>query len=175
MGVFEERLQALEEAYMQAQKKAEVALATSEKIQSTDLSSQLWSLQSEMNAKLSELQQTTVSTPTLNAMIKNKTEELEKLKQRLDSILNANSEAAVSISGLTDTVLVTKSRLDEQMIAVEDLASRLEEQRLELAVLKESYAGNENAQRMELAGLKESFDSNQNALERNRQEVMDIK
>ncbi|XP_051563087.1 myosin-3-like [Myxocyprinus asiaticus] len=157
VGVFEERLQALEEAYTQAQMKAEVTLATSEKIQSTDLSSQLWSLQSEMNAKLSKLQQTTVSTATVNAVVKNKTNELEKLKQRLDSTLNANSEVAVSISGLTDTVLVTKSCLDEQMSTVEGITSQLEEQRMELAVLKESFA------------------SIQNALERNRQEVLDIK
>lgn len=157
MAVFEERLQALEEAYTQAQKKAEVALAASEKIKSTDLHSQVWSLQSEMNTKLTELQQTTVSTVTLNAVIKNKTEELEKLKQRVNSVLNANSEVAVSISGLTDTVLVTTSRLDEQMSAVEGLASLLEQQRTELASLRESFA------------------DNQKALERNRQEVIDIK
>lgn len=157
MAVFEERLQALEEAYTQAQKKAEVALAASEKIKSTDIHSQVWSLQSEMNTKLTELQQTTVSTATLNAVIKNKTEELKKLKQRVNSVLSANSEVVVSISGLTDTVLVTTSRLDEQMSAVEGLASLLEQQRTELASLRESFA------------------DNQKALERNRQEVIDIK
>ncbi|XP_016314112.1 FK506-binding protein 5-like isoform X3 [Sinocyclocheilus anshuiensis] len=157
VGVFEERLQALEEAYTQAQKKADVALATSEKIKSTDLQNQFWSLQSEMNGKLSELQQESVSTATLNAVVKNKTEETETLKQRLNSILTANSEVAVTISGLTDTVLVTKSRLDEQMSTTEGLTSELEEQR------------------MELSSLKESFISNKKALERNRQEVMDIK
>lgn len=157
MGVFEERLQALEEAYTHAQEKAEVALATSEKIQSTDLNSQVWGLQSEMNAKLSELQQTTVSTATLNAVLKNKTEELEKLKQRIKSVLSANSEVAVSISGLTDTVLITTSRLDEQISAVESLTSRLE------------------LQKTELVSLKESFADNQKALERNRQEVIDVK
>ncbi|XP_065135804.1 uncharacterized protein [Paramisgurnus dabryanus] len=157
VGVFEERLQALEEAYTRAQEKAEVALATSEKIQSTDLNSQVWGLQSEMNAKLSELQQTTVSTATLNAVLKNKTEELEKLKQRIKSVLSANSEVAVSISGLTDTVLITTSRLDEQISAVESLTSRLE------------------LQKTELVSLKESFADNQKALERNRQEVIDVK
>lgn len=157
VGVFEERLQALEEAYTHAQEKAEVALATSEKIQSTDLNSQVWALQSEMNAKLSELQQTTVSTATLNAVLKNKTEELEKLKQRIKSVLSANSEVAVSISGLTDTVLITTSRLDEQISAVESLTSRLE------------------LQKTELVSLKESFADNQKALERNRQEVIDVK
>ncbi|XP_016332248.1 protein Ycf2-like isoform X2 [Sinocyclocheilus anshuiensis] len=157
VGVFEERLQALEEAYTQAQKKADVALATSEKIKSTDLQSQFWSLQSEMNAKLSELQQESVSTATLNAVVKNKTEEIETLKQNLNSILTANSEVAVTISGLTDTVLVTKTHLDEQMSTIEGLTSELEEQR------------------MELSSLKESFISNKRALKRNRQEVMDIK
>ncbi|XP_055068171.2 uncharacterized protein [Misgurnus anguillicaudatus] len=157
MGVFEERLQALEEAYTRAQEKADVGLATSEKIHSTDLNSQVWALQSEMNAKLSELQQTTVSTATLNAVLKNKTEELEKLKQRIKSVLSANSEVAVSISGLTDTVLITTSRLDEQISTVESLTSRLE------------------LQKTELASLKESFAANQKALERNRQEVIDIK
>lgn len=157
MAVFEDRLQALEDAYMQDEKKAEIALAASEKIQSTDLHSQVWSLQSEMNAKLTELQQTTVSTATLNGVIKNKTEELEKLKQRLNSVLSANSEVAVGISGLTDTVFVTTSRLNEQMSAVEGLASLLEQQRTELASLRESFA------------------DNQKTLERNRQEVIDIK
>ncbi|KAK7145141.1 hypothetical protein R3I94_011288 [Phoxinus phoxinus] len=157
VGVFEERLQTLEEAYSQAQRKADVALATSEKIKSTDLQSQVWSLQSEMNGRLSELQQEFVSTPALNAVVKNKTEEIETLKQRLNSILTANTEVAVTISGLTDTVLVTKSRLDEQMSTVQGLTSELEEQR------------------MELKSLKEYFVRNKKALERNRQEVMDIK
>lgn len=110
-----------------------------------------------MNGKLSELQQEFVSTATLNAVVKNKTEEMETLKQRLNSILTANSEVAVSISGLTDTVLVTKSRLDEQMSTVQGLASELEEQR------------------MVLSSLKEYFARNKKALERNRQEVIDIK
>ncbi|XP_048054891.1 protein Ycf2 [Megalobrama amblycephala] len=157
VGVFEERLQALEEAYTQAQKKADVALATSEKIKSNDLQSQVWSLQSEMNGKLSELQQEFVSTASLNAVVKNKTEEIETLKQRLNSIFTANSEVAVTISGLTDAVLVTKSRLDEQMSTVQGLTSELEEQR------------------MELRSLKEYFGKNKKALERNRQEVIDIK
>ncbi|XP_077054105.1 uncharacterized protein LOC143706269 isoform X2 [Siphateles boraxobius] len=130
VGVFEERLQTLEEAYTQAQKKADVALATSEKIKSTDLQSQVWSLQSEMNGRLSELQQEFVSTVALNAVVKNKTEEIETLKRRFNSILTANTE------GLT---------------------SELEEQR------------------MELKSLKEYFVRNKKALERNRQEVMDIK
>lgn len=157
MGVFEERLQALEEAYTQAQKKADVALATSEKIKSTDLQNQFWSLQSEMNGKLSELQQESVSTVTLNAVVKNKTEEIETLKQRLNSMLTANAEVAVTISGLTDTVLVTSSRLDEQMSTIEGLTTELEEQRLELS------------------SLKKSFISNKKALEKNRKEVIDIK
>lgn len=110
-----------------------------------------------MNGKLSELQQESVSTATFNAVVKNKTEETETLKQRLNSILTGNSEVAVTISGLTDTVLVTKSRLDEQMSTIEGLTSELEEQRMELSSLKESYI------------------SNKKALERNRLEVMDIK
>lgn len=110
-----------------------------------------------MNGKLSELQQESVSTAKLNAVVKNKTEEIETLKQRLNSILTGNTEVAVTISGLTDTVLVTKSRLDEQMSAIEGLISELEEQRVELSSLKESYI------------------SNKKALGRNRQEVMDIK
>lgn len=157
VGVFEERLQALEEAYTHAQKKADVALATSEKLKSTDVQNQVWSLQTEMNTKLSGLQQEFVSTASLNAVDKNKSEEIETLKQRLNSLLTANSEVAVTISGLTDTVLVTKSRLDEHVSAVESLTSELEEQRIELTSLKESFA------------------SNKKALQRNRQEVMDIK
>ncbi len=110
-----------------------------------------------MNGRLSELQQESVSTATLNSMVKNKTEEIETLKQRLNSILTGNSEVAVTISGLTDTVLVTKSRLDEQMSTIEGLTAELEGQKIELSSLKESYIRNKKA------------------LERHRQEVMDIK
>ncbi len=110
-----------------------------------------------MNGRLSELQQESVSTATLNSMVKNKTEEIETLKQRLNSILTGNSEVAVTISGLTDTVLVTKSRLDEQMSTIEGLTAELE------------------GQKMELSSLKESYIRNKKALERHRQEVMDIK
>ncbi len=110
-----------------------------------------------MNGRLSELQQESVSTATLNSMVKNKTEEIETLKQRLNSILTGNSEVAVTISGLTDTVLVTKSRLDEQMSTIEGLTAELEGQKMELSSLKESYVRNKKA------------------LERHRQEVMDIK
>ncbi|XP_030634074.1 FK506-binding protein 5 [Chanos chanos] len=153
----EERLVALEEAYVQAQRQAEVAIATSEQVKGTDLKGQFWSIHSEMNTKLSELQQIAISTATLHDILKNKSEVIDAVRQSVSTILTTNSELALSIEGLTKTVTTTKSQLDEQIMAVDDLASQLEEQG------------------MELSGLKESFIHHQETLATNTQEVMGIK
>lgn len=145
VGGFEERLLALEEAYASAQRQVELALATSEQIRSKDLHSKVWSLQTEMNSRLAELQQNSISIAALNAVIKNKSIELEVLKQNVNAILAANSELTFRISGFTDTLSVTKSRLDEEISVVESLMSQLKGQKKDIREMKESITRNQKA------------------------------
>ncbi|KAK3556997.1 hypothetical protein QTP70_022342, partial [Hemibagrus guttatus] len=157
VGGFEERLVALEDAYAKAQRQVELALATSEQIKSKDLQSKVWSLQTEMNDKLAELQQTTISIAALNAIIKNKSIEFEVVKQSVNTMLSANAELAIQISGFSSTLSVTKLRLDEQSSVVDGLMSQLEGQKKEINEIKDLFA------------------SNQESLAVNAQELMDIK
>lgn len=157
MGGFEERLLALEDAYAKAQRQVELALATSEQIKSNNLQSKVWSLQTEMNNKLAELQQNTISITALNAIVKNKSVEFEVVKQSVNTMLSANTELAIQISGFSSMLSVTKLRLDEQISAVEGLMSQLE------------------GQKMEINEIKELFASNQETLATNTQELMDMK
>ncbi|MCJ8729438.1 hypothetical protein PDJAM_G00106330 [Pangasius djambal] len=157
VGGFEERLVALEDAYAKAQRQVELALATSEQIKSKDLQSKVWSLQTEMNDKLAELQQNTISIAALNAIIKNKSIEFEVVKQSINTMLSANAELAIQISGFSSTLSVTKLHLDEQISVVDGLMSQLEGQKREMSEIKELFA------------------SNQESLATNAQELMDVK
>ncbi|KAF7711538.1 FK506-binding protein 5 [Silurus meridionalis] len=157
VGEFEERLVALEDAYAKAQRQVELALATSEQIKSIDLQSKVWSLQAEMNNKLAELQQNTISIAAMNAIIKNKSTEFEVVKQSVNTMLNANTELAMHISGFSSMLSVTKVRLDEQISIVDGLTSRLEGQKEEINEIKELFA------------------SNKESLSTNAQQLMDIK
>lgn len=157
MGGFEERLEALEHAYAKAQRQAELALATSEQIKSKDLQSKMWSLQTEMNDKLAELQQNTISIAALNTIIKNKSVEFEVVKQNINTMLSANAELAIQISGFSSMLSVTKLHLDEQISIVEGLMSQCEGQKREINEIKALFA------------------SNQESLATNTQDLMDIK
>lgn len=157
MGGFEERLLALEDAYTKAQRQVEIALATSEQIKSKDLQSKMWSLQTEMNDKLADLQQNTISIAALNAIIKNKSVEFEVVKQSVNTMLSANTELAMQISGVSSTLSVTKLHLGKQMSVVDGLMSQLE------------------GQKREIDEIKEIFTSNQESFAANTQELMDIK
>lgn len=140
MGGFEERLVAMENAYAKAQRQVELALSTSEQIKSSDLQSKVWSLQTEMNNKLAELQQNTISITALNAIVKNKSIEFEVVKQSVNTVLSANTELAIQISGFSSMLSVTKLRLDEQISTVEGLMSQLEGQKREINEIKELFA-----------------------------------
>ncbi|XP_066521486.1 DNA ligase 1 [Hoplias malabaricus] len=158
VGGFEERLLALEESYAKAQRQAEVALAASEQIKSKDLQTKVWALQTEMNTKLAKLQQNSVSVTTLNAVLKNKSEEFEALRQSISSILSANSKVAVSISGVSKSLSVTEDRLGEHITLVDTLMSQLEDQKKEISEMKESFTNNQESlatNTQELLGVKE--------------------
>lgn len=157
MSGLEERLVALEDAYAKSHRQVELALATSEKIKSKDLQHKMWSLQTEMNDKLAELQQNTVSVSALNAIIKNKSVEFEVVKQSVNSMLSTNTELAIQISGVSSMLSVTKLHLDEQSSVVDGLTSQLE------------------GQKGEINEIKELFTSNHESLATNTQELMDIK
>lgn len=157
VGGFEKRLVALEDASAKAQRQAELALAASEQIKFQDLQSKVWNLQTEMNDKLAEIQQNTISIAALNAIIKNKSIEFEVMKQSVNTMLSANTELAIQISGFSSMFSVTKLRLDEQISVVDDLMFQLE------------------GQKREINEIKELFTSNQESLAINTQELMDIK
>lgn len=148
---------ALEDAYAKAQRQVELALATSEQIKSKDLQSKVWSLQTEMNDKLAELQQNTISIAALNAIIKNKSIEFEVVKQSVNTMLSANAELAIQIAGFSSTLSVTKLHMDEQISVVDGLMSQLEDQKKEINEIKDLFA------------------SNKESLAVNAQEFMDIK
>ncbi|KAK2857884.1 hypothetical protein Q7C36_005803 [Tachysurus vachellii] len=163
-GGFEERLMALEDAYAKAQRQVELALTTSEQIKSKDLQNKVWSLQTEMNDKLAELQQNTISIAALNAIIKNKSIEFEVVKQSVNTMLSTNAELAIQIAGFSSTLSVNKLRLDEQISVVSGLMSQLEGQKREINEIKDLFANNKESlavNSQELMDIKELLESEQ--------------
>jgi len=132
----EERILALEEAQKDAQQKAEVALETSESLKNSDLHSQIWALHSEMDAQLAEMQQVAVSTAALHALLKNKSEEFDAVKESVANILGSNSVLAASVAGLNSAVGSTNSRLNEQVTVMDTLHAQLEGHASELNDMK---------------------------------------
>jgi len=132
----EERILALEEAQKDAQQKAEVALETSESLKNSDLHAQIWALHSEMDAQLAEMQQVAVSTAALHALLKNKSEEFDAVKESVANILGSNSVLAASVAGLNSAVGSTNSRLNEQVTVMDTLHAQLEGHASELSDMK---------------------------------------
>jgi len=132
----EERILALEEAQKDAQQKAEVALATSESLKNSDLHSQIWALHSEMDAQLAEMQQVAVSTAALHALLKNKSEEFDAVKESVANILGSNSVLAASVAGLNSAVGSANSRLNEQVTVMHTIHEQMEGHASELNDMK---------------------------------------
>lgn len=133
----EERIGALEEAQKQAQQEAEVALATSEKLKTTDLYSDLWALHEEMDTQWAEIKQVSLTIRTLQDMMKNHSEEFDTMKERVVTGLRSSSALAENVAGLTGAVSSACSRADEQFASVEALNAALGEQSSELNELRE--------------------------------------
>lgn len=129
---------ALEEAKKQAQKKAEVALATSEKLKNSHVYSQHLDLHDEMSARLAEMKQVSLSIATLHAMFKNQSVEFEALKESLAAGLSSSAALAENVARLAGAVASVHSRVDAQDASVEVLNAHLEGQASELNELKES-------------------------------------
>ena len=127
----EERIFALEEAQKQVQEKAEVALDISEKFKNTD---QLWALRDEMDIRLTEIKQVSLSVTSLQAMFKNQSEELEAMKESVVAGLSSSLALAENVAGLTNAM----ARVDERFASMEALHAQLKGQASELDELKES-------------------------------------
>ncbi|XP_055773958.1 probable serine/threonine-protein kinase kinX [Salvelinus fontinalis] len=136
-GLIEERILALEAAQKQAQQKAEVTLTASEQLKSIDLKSQLWALHNEMNTRLAEFQQVAISSAALQAMMKNKSDDFDSVKESVAAVSSSNSALAVGLARMTSTVDNVKSRLDGQVSTVDSLTSQLEGQVTEQRELRE--------------------------------------
>ncbi|KAG8007594.1 Protein phosphatase 1 regulatory subunit 12A, partial [Nibea albiflora] len=134
----EERIFALEEAQKQAQERAAVALAASEKLKNSDIYSQLLDLRNEMSTGLAAIKQVSLSFTTLQNILKNRSEELEALKESVVASLNSSSALAENVAGLTNAVASAYSRVDGQIASVDGLNTQLEGHISELNELKES-------------------------------------
>ncbi|KAG7477823.1 hypothetical protein MATL_G00073690 [Megalops atlanticus] len=157
---FEERLYALEGAYAQAQKQVEKAVAMAEQMKTSDLRVQVLSLDTEMRIRISELEQTTVSTAELEHLqevIKSKSEEFQGVKERLADVVSTNTELTGSVEALSASFSGAEARVAEQTSLVDALTSQLE------------------VQVTELLGLKETLTLHKTQLETNFQELESIK
>lgn len=131
----EERISALEEAQQQAQERAQVAMATSENANGY---SQLLALHDEMDTRLVEIKQVSLSVATLQAMFKNQSEEFEAVKESVVAGLSSSSALAENVAGLSHAVASAYAKADEQVASVEALNALLEGQTSELNEMKES-------------------------------------
>lgn len=134
----EERISALEEAQRQAQERAEVALATSEKLKDSSLYPQLLALCDEMDTRLAGIKQVSLSITSLQAIFKNRSEEFKAVKEKVVADLSSSSALAENVAGLTITVNSAYSRADEQVASLEALNAQSERRASELNELKES-------------------------------------
>ncbi|XP_037640506.1 FK506-binding protein 5 [Sebastes umbrosus] len=160
----EDRIFALEEAQKQAQEKAEVALATSEKLKNSGHYEQLWALHDEMDTRLTEIKQVALSVTTLQAMFKNQSEEFEAVKESVVAGLSSGFALAETVARLSNAVASACSRVDEKVASVEALDARLEGQASDLKELKESmylYNVALHANNQEMAVVKQLVEDKQ--------------
>ncbi|XP_042349981.1 neurofilament light polypeptide-like [Plectropomus leopardus] len=163
LGV-EERLIALEEAQKQAQEKAEVALATSEKLKNYGHYSQLQALHDEMDTRLNEIRQVAPSVKTLQALFKSQSEDFAALKESVVAALSSSSALVENVARLTTAVTSGHSKIDEQVASLEALKAQLAGQTLELNDLKESMNLHDVAlltTDQEMAAIRELYEAKQ--------------
>uniref|UniRef100_A0A4W5M084 Uncharacterized protein n=1 Tax=Hucho hucho TaxID=62062 RepID=A0A4W5M084_9TELE len=164
---FEHRLNTLEESYELAQKQADMALAITEQLKTSDLPTQVLSLHTEMKARLAEMQQATVSTDQLTqlqAMLKGKSEEFEAVRLQVEGLARVSTELAQSVEGLTGSLAEAESKLEERAGLVGTLSATLEGQTSELLGLKEQLAANQaqlEASTVDIASVKELMETGQ--------------
>lgn len=127
----ETRLSALEESYSLTQKQVGIALATAEQLRTSDLPARVLSLHTEMNTRLAEMQQATVSVEQLNQLqttLKGKSEELDGVRNRLDSLDTMSSELSQKVKVLSGSLREAESKLEERAGQAMTLSASLDGQ-----------------------------------------------
>ncbi|XP_061591434.1 uncharacterized protein zgc:66479 isoform X1 [Cololabis saira] len=171
----ETRLTALEESYVVAQKKVGMALATAEQLKMSDLPSQVLSLQTEMNARLAEMQQATVSLEQLGqlqGLLTGKNEELEEVRMQVEGLEEVRMQVeglAVTTGELSQTVeVLAKSRgeahtkLEEKYGQLATLSAALDGQATEMSRLEEllgTYRAQVETTVSEMAAIRELLET----------------
>ncbi|KAK1902041.1 hypothetical protein KUDE01_005005 [Dissostichus eleginoides] len=148
----EERIFALE--------KAEVALATSEKLRYLELGS----LNAELDTRMAELEQVTLSVTTLQAIFKNQSEEFEAVKESVAAGLSSSSALAENVAELTNAVASASSKVDEQDASLAFLNAQLKGQASDLNEMKELMHLHDAAlhtSNQEVASIKENVKTRQ--------------
>ncbi|KAI9548959.1 hypothetical protein NQZ68_003493 [Dissostichus eleginoides] len=148
----EERIFALE--------KAEVALATSEKLRYLELGS----LNAELDTRMAELEQVTLSVTTLQAIFKNQSEEFEAVKESVAAGLSSSSALAENVAELTNAVASASSKVDEQDTSLAFLNAQLKGQASDLNEMKELMNLHDAAlhtSNQEVASIKENVKTRQ--------------
>ncbi|KAL3058231.1 hypothetical protein OYC64_010414 [Pagothenia borchgrevinki] len=148
----EERIFALE--------KAEVALATSEKLRC----SEHVSLNAELDTRMAELEQVTLSVTTLQAIFKNQSEEFEAVKESVAAGLSSSSALAENVAELTNAVASASSKVDEQDVSLAFLNVQLKGQASDLNDIKELMHLHDAAlhtSNQEVASIKENVKTKQ--------------
>lgn len=156
----ESRLIALEESYVLAQKRADMALATSEQLKTSDLPAQVLSLHTEVEARFAEMQQSTVSP--------------EQLSQ-LQSTLEAGNQELGAVKAQVEGLAALGAQLSQQVDFLTgsrgDAESKLEAIAGRFATLGAAV----DAQAAEVLGLKELMDAQQALVEANRLEAAAVR
>lgn len=140
---FENRLNTLEDSYMLAQKQVGMAMAMAEQLKTSDLPAQVLSLHMEMKARLSEMQQASVSLEQLSQLqgiLQEKSQEFEAIRLQVEGLGAVSSELSESVEALTGGLAAAESKLEERAVLVGTLSSSLEGQSSELLGLKEHLA-----------------------------------
>ncbi|KAK5933598.1 hypothetical protein CgunFtcFv8_014064 [Champsocephalus gunnari] len=148
----EERIFALE--------KAEVSLATSEKLRYSELGS----LNAELDTRIAELEQVTLSVTTLQAIFKNQSEEFEAVKESVAAGLSSSSALAENVAELTNAVASASSKVDEQDASLAFLNVQLKGQASDLNEMKELMHLHDAAlhtSNQEVASIKENVKTKQ--------------
>lgn len=127
----ETRLSALEESYSLTQKQVGIALATAEQLRMSDLPAQVLSLHTEINTRLAEMQQATVSVEQLNQLqttLKGKSEELDGVRNQMDNLATMSSELSQKVKVLSGSLRETESKLEERAGQATTLSASLDGQ-----------------------------------------------
>uniref|UniRef100_A0AAQ5Z6H1 Uncharacterized protein n=1 Tax=Amphiprion ocellaris TaxID=80972 RepID=A0AAQ5Z6H1_AMPOC len=166
-GSVEERLNALEESYALAQKQVGMALATAEELKTSDLPAQVLSLHTEMKARLSEMQQATVSLEQLSqlqSMLKGKNEEFDDVRVQVEGLAALSGELSQKVEVLSGSLGEAESKLDERAGQVATLSVTLDGQTAEVLRLKEqlgTYQAQLEASVLEMTAVRELLENEQ--------------